>query len=489
MFTVSNITKTFPGVKALNAVDLIIHPGEIHAICGENGAGKSTLMNILTGNTQPDSGNIIIDNQPVVIQNPQQAFDLGIAIVHQHLSLVDSLSVAENIYANQQPANAFGFIKFDELHALAAALLETLGMSNIQPTTIVSQLSPAQKQMVEIAKALSRKPSVLILDEPTASITEKESKTLFTILRKLKAQNIAILYISHRLEEIFLLADKITVLKDGTSQGTFPVAVLTKDNLITKMVGRTLKTVNPTSSIQQEVLLEVKNLSGQKFTNISFTLRRGEILGFAGLIGAGRSEIARAIFGADPAEGGEVWMKNVRLAINHPADAIDYGIAYVAEDRKSQGLFPMMSVRDNVVAASLPQAVEGKFYSESAARKMAMTSKDDLRIATPDVSQQVINLSGGNQQKVVLAKWLWTHPEILMVDEPTHGIDVGAKYEIYEILKSLASTGKGIIMISSDMPELLGICDRIIVIKSGKIAGSLLRDEASEEKIMSLAAN
>ncbi|MEO8470589.1 MAG: sugar ABC transporter ATP-binding protein [Chryseolinea sp.] len=482
------ISKTFPGVKALQGIDMLIHPGEIHAVCGENGAGKSTMMNILAGNLQPDAGRISINDQIVSLQSPQEAFEHGISIVHQHLSLVESLSIAENIFANQQPTNRFGFIQYKLLRQKTKVLLDQLDIQ-LDPTTTLSELSYAEKQMVEIAKALSKNPELFILDEPTASISAKETKILFNILKNLKQKGVAILYISHRLDEIFQIADRISILKDGKPQGTFPVAEISKELLIQKMVGRTLEETSDQSHRTGEVLLDVKNLSGEKFTNISFTLHCGEIIGLAGLIGAGRTEIARAIFGVEGKKGGEIIFKNESIVFDHPEEAIERGVAYVPEDRKHLGLFMDMSIRDNIIAASLKNARDGNLFSSAKATNMASSSKQSLNIATTGVDQIVRNLSGGNQQKVVLGKWLLTNPDVLIVDEPTHGIDVGARHEIYKILSKLASQGKGIIVISSDMAELLRLCDNIIVLKEGSKAGTLSRQDATEQKIMSLAAN
>ncbi len=484
-----NITKSFPGVKALDQVGFEVSSGEIHALCGENGAGKSTLMKILTGNLQPDSGAIYLEEKPIKIETPGQAFELGISIVHQHLSLSENLSVSENVFANAQPKTKFGLIDFKSLHSQTKHLLEEFNLEGIKPKTKVSQLSAPEKQVVEIAKALAKNPSLLILDEPTASLTEKESKLLFAILKKLKAQKVAIIYISHRLEEIFMLSDKISVLKDGIYQGTFKAQEMSEDILIRKMVGRDIEELKATSYVKDEVLLSVQNIFGQKFRNISFELKRGEILGLAGLVGAGRTEIARAIFGADAMAQGQISINGESLSYNHPQQAIAKGIAYVPEDRSSSGLFLEMTMDENIVSAHLPSAVGKRFYSKRKAKEIAGKSKIELKIATPDVSQKVINLSGGNQQKVVLAKWLNTAPEVLIVDEPTHGVDVGAKFEIYNILNSLVASGKGILMISSDMPELLGICDRILVVKNGSISGEVLKPDFSEEKIMALASN
>lgn len=487
--SIKNICKSFPGVKALDGVELNVLPGEIHALCGENGAGKSTLMNILAGNLQPDAGIIKINDELVNIDIPQTAFNLGVSIVYQHLSLVDNLNVAENIFANQQPTNKFGIIRFNELYQQTTLLLQQLNLSEINPRMLVSKLSPAQKQLVEIAKALAKKPAIFILDEPTASLTEKETNALFSILQKLKNQGVAIIYISHRLEEIFLLADRISILKDGKYQGTFLQKDITKDGLIKRMVGRELVTAKRASHLQTEVLLSVKNLCAKRFNDISFQLHRGEILGLAGLVGAGRTEIVRAIFGADDFVSGEVILKNEKLHISHPFQSISKGMAFVPEERKSLGLFADMSIQDNIISGKLSNALVGRWYNHNRVKQLALTSKDKLNIVTPGVQQKVNNLSGGNQQKVVLAKWLLTNPDVLIIDEPTVGIDVGAKFEIYEILKSLAEAGKGIIIVSSDLPELLGICDRILVIKKGLLVGELLHADATEEKIMALASN
>jgi ABC-type sugar transport system ATPase subunit len=330
---------------------------------------------------------------------------------------------------------------------------------------------------------------IFILDEPTASLTEKETKTLFAILRTLRDKGVSIIYVSHRIEEVFQLADRITILKDGKFQGTFLKEDLTHDQLINRMVGREIAALKTESHVREKVLLDVTGLRGKRFNNISFQLKAGEILGIAGLVGAGRTELARAIFGADEILSGHIVLKDKPFKPSHPSDAVAKGLVYVPEERKSLGLFQEMTVQDNIISGNLKNALEGNFYSYAKANRLAGEAKDKLRIATPSVEQKVVNLSGGNQQKVVLSKWLLTNPDVLIVDEPTHGIDVGAKFEIYEILKALASQGKGIIMISSDLPELLGISDRILILKRGTIAGILSRSEATEERIMSLASN
>ena len=487
--SLKQIHKSFPGVRALRGVDLEVLPGEVHALCGENGAGKSTLMNILAGNMQPDGGKITINGEVLVIGSPRESFQLGIATVHQHLSLTDTLSVAENVYANTQPVNRCGIIQYGELFRRTRVLLEQLGVEHIDPRTVVATLSAAERQMIEIAKALSKHPSVLILDEPTASLTERETRKLFSILNDLKSDNISIIYISHRLDEIFLLADRITVLKDGQYQGTFAKEQLSKEELIRKMVGRDIEQVKTSVSTKEEIALSVQSLTGRGFNNITFNLYKGEILGLSGLVGAGRTEIARAIFGADKIISGAISVSDKIVDVTHPADAIRHRIAYVPEERKKLGLFPEMTIEENIVVSASKKVVTGGFYDATTSRSFANAMKEKLRIAAPDVTTKAGRLSGGNQQKVLLAKWLLTDPDILIVDEPTHGIDVGARFEIYTILQSLAASGKSILMISSDLPELLGICDRIIVIKEGTIAGEFPSTEATEEKIMALATN
>ncbi|RDC62826.1 sugar ABC transporter ATP-binding protein [Adhaeribacter pallidiroseus] len=482
------ISKYFPGVKALEAVSFDLQPGEVHALCGENGAGKSTLMNILTGNLQPDAGTILLHGQPTRINGPAHAAELGIAIVYQQLSLTDALSVAENIFANQQPRNAWGFIQYAKLYGQTRALLQDLQIDYIQPKQLVADLSPAEKQMVEIAKALAKKPRILLLDEPTASITARETKTLFTLIKNLKKEGKSIIYISHRLPEIFEIADRVSVLKDGHYQGTQPIAAVTPENLIRLMVGRDLLGHDQASGATNQELLRVVNLAGPGFANLNFTLHKGEILGLAGLIGAGRSEMAQTLFGYLPRQQGQVFINGQEVFIHHPAEAIAAGMGYVPEERKSQGLFLDRTITENVVAANLAAAAPSGYFDFRIAQTLALEYKEKLQIATPHVQQVVRNLSGGNQQKVVLAKWLLTNPEVLLVDEPTHGIDVGAKSEIYQLLRQLATAGKGILLISSELPELLALADRILVIRQGTIRGELPGCQTTEEEIMALAS-
>ncbi len=481
---IENISKRFPGVNALTDVSFTVEPGEVHALCGENGAGKTTLMSILSGNLRADSGIIRLDNKEIMLKSPRDAFSHGIAIVHQHLSLVESLNVAENIFANDHPVNAIGVIRRAELYLRAERLLEWLDIP-LKPRTPVSRLSPAEKQLTEIAKALARKPRILILDEPTAALTDRETSKLFRLITRQRQEGVSIIYISHRLHEIEAIADSVSVLKDGRFQGTFRRDEVTRAGLIRAMVGRELSAVNRGNTTSTEVALKIENLSAPGLKNVSFKLLKGEILGLAGLAGAGRTEIAKAIFGFNRSKG-SVTLNGKRVSIRNPADALRLRLAYVPEERKSSGLFEGMSVLDNMLSAKL-EVLPDHLYRKNLLLGEAGRIRDALRIATPNMNQKVLYLSGGNQQKVVLARWLLTEPEILIVDEPTHGVDVGAKNEIYGILSDLAARGKSIVMISSELPELLALCHRILVVKTGTIVGELSGEEATEEKIMQLA--
>ncbi|MFN7115735.1 MAG: sugar ABC transporter ATP-binding protein [Saprospiraceae bacterium] len=463
----SNISKRFGKVIALQDVSLEVQKGEVHALCGENGAGKSTLMNIIAGNLQPDTGEILLEVNgnftTHIIKNPAEAQVKGIGIVHQELSLVNDLTVAENIFANRLPVNKFGWVNEKQLFTQTQALLQILKITSISPNTPVRQLSAAQKQMVEIAKALSLQPSLLILDEPTASLTDHETEILFTIIQQLKSQGVTIIYISHRLAEIFRIADRITVLKDGQFQKTLYAAQTNSDELIQLMVGRDIKQADYQAAIQAEILLQVKNLSNKKIKNITFQVNKGEIVALTGLVGSGRTEIARAIFGADRVENGQIILDNVNITPRHPAEAIRYGIAYLTEDRKENGLFLDMDIMENVISAAPEKAYMKTGFQVNKAAQIAEDYKAQLNIITPSVRQKVRNLSGGNQQKVVIAKWLLTDPKLLIADEPTHGVDVGAKFEIYKLLRQMAQQGTGILLISSELPEVLHLADRIII--------------------------
>jgi len=491
-----SIGKRFPGVRALDNVHFDVRAGEVHALLGENGAGKSTLMKILCGVYQPDEGEILLHGARAVIRDPHDARAYGIAIVHQELSLFPNLSVAENIFVGSQPVS--GPLRFIDRRASIRAARAHLAPFDVRLdlSAPAGLLSVAQQQVVEIAKALALRARILVLDEPTSALTARETEQLFALVRRLKAQGLAIVYISHRMEEIFEIAYRATVLRDGQFVGAVAVVGTTPDALIRMMVGRQLEQLYGQGGAgggegggEGGDVLRVEGLSAAgRFRDVTFTLRRGEILGFAGLIGAGRSEVARAIFGADRRDTGRVYVDGRAVEIRSPADAMRRGIAYLSEDRQGDGLFLRMSVRQNVTVTHLKRLSRVGLMSRARESRESLSYVRQLRIRTPGVEQQVMNLSGGNQQKVMLARWLAIHPKVLIADEPTRGVDVGAKAEIYELLHALAAEGLGIILISSEMPEVLGMSDRILVMREGRVAGELAGAAATEEAIMALCA-
>jgi ribose transport system ATP-binding protein len=485
-----NIVKRFPGVLALNGVSLSLNGGEVHAVCGENGAGKSTLMKVISGQLTPDEGTITYLGEARAFKSVCEAEAVGIAIIHQELNLVPHLSVAENVYLAREPVT-FGFINQRKLLADTRQCLSRLGV-DIDPRTLVNKLSVAQQQMVEIAKALSLNAKVLILDEPTSSLTETETAQLFRIIKELKAQGVGMLYISHRLDEMQHIVDRVTVMRDGCYVSTSLFCETTVDRIVADMVGRSLKDKFPprTSVPTQEVLLKVSNFSRKgAFQSINFELRKGEILGFAGLMGAGRTEIARAVFGADPVDEGTLELLGNAVTIKKPQDAIRHGIAYLSEDRKSDGLALKMSLASNITLANMDAVCNRfgfiRFEDEDKAARQYMAS---LGIRTPSPHQVTRLLSGGNQQKVVIGKWLFRDSRILFFDEPTRGIDVGAKYAIYELMDTLAARGIGVVLISSELPELLGMSDRILVFHEGRAMGELDARNTTQEEIMHYAS-
>lgn len=484
------VTKQFPGVLALDKVGLDLRRGEVHAVCGENGAGKSTLMKIISGQYQPDGGTLTYKGEVRQFASSMDAQGVGIAIIHQELNLVPHLTVAENIYLAREPKRGW-FIDKKKLIADAQACLTRLGV-DIKPEVQVRTLSVAQCQMVEIAKALSLDAEVLIMDEPTSSLTESETSLLFKIIRELKAAGVGIVYISHRLDEMREIVDRVTVLRDGRYVSTKNFADTSVDEIVAAMVGRSLEEKFPerTRKPCEEVLFRVEGLTRKGvFSDVSFSLRRGEILGFAGLMGAGRTEVARAIFGADPLDAGQVFMGDKPLTIRTPRDAIDQGIAYLSEDRKSQGLATKMSVVSNMTMAN-PSAVANRFGFIDFVREAAIAKQyiETLNIKTPSEHQVVKLLSGGNQQKIVIGKWLFRKSQILFFDEPTRGIDVGAKFAIYQLLDELASQGIGVVLISSELPEILGMTDRVAVFHEGRLTGVLETVATSQEEIMHYAS-
>jgi len=486
---VQNITKVYPGVTALDDVSLQIKKGEIHALVGENGAGKSTLIKILSGSVKATKGNFSVRGELANFTSPIDAIDKGISVVHQELKLVDTLTVAENIFLGRpQSSGKLGLFDRKKQNREARELLDSLNC-DLDETVYVKKLSVAQKQMVEICKALSLNAEIIIMDEPSASLTDNELEVLFDTLKMLRRKKVTIIYISHRLEEIFRLADRVTVLRDGKKIETLPVDAVDRRKLIELMVGRTVENEYPKKKVPiGDVLLEVEGLSRKGvFDNISFKLHRGEILGIAGLVGAGRTELVRAIFGADKKTAGVVKVHDKKVDINHTYQAIAQRMGLVPEERKTQGVVLGMSVKENISLAGMDNALKRGLISKKKETDLAQKYIEMLQIATPDEKRMVKNLSGGNQQKVVLAKWMAVDSDILIFDEPTRGVDVGAKAEIYSLLTDIVSQNKGIIMVSSDLPELIGMCDRILVMQEGRITGEVSAEEASQEKIMEYA--
>jgi len=486
LLEMKGIGKSFPGVKALQGVSLTVREGQVHALLGENGAGKSTLIKILSGAYSRDEGEILFEGRPVAIRGPEDAQALGISTIYQEFNLAKDLTVAENIFLGQLPRKGLR-VDWEAARQRARALLGRLG-SSISPDAVVSTLAVAQQQLVEIAKALNRKTRILIMDEPSAVLGEGDLEHLFQVVRSLQAQGIGIVYISHRMREIFELADEVTILKDGRYVATKQVAGTTMDELVRLMIGRDLKDAYPPRQAQPgEVVLEVKNLRRAKLVHdVSFQVRAGEIVGFAGITGSGRTEVVRALFGADPHHG-ELTVSGTPYRASSPTEAIRRGIALVNEDRKAHGLFLKLDVTVNTTISALKGLCRLGVISRARENALVQKMIQDLRIKTPDARFLVLNMSGGNQQKVILARWLSLAPKVLIMDEPTRGIDVGAKSEIYAIMNELTARGVGIIMISSELPEVLGMSDRVMVMREGTIVGQLQRSEASEEAIMKFA--
>ncbi|WP_416261460.1 sugar ABC transporter ATP-binding protein [Gibbsiella quercinecans] len=487
----SHITKRFPGVLALSNVNFTLRKGEVHALLGENGAGKSTLMKILSGVYQPDEGDIVFEDKTVSFTNPLSAQNAGITIIHQEFNLFPELTVEENIFIGREFCKNNRW-RLDEKQQRQAAteILKKLNL-NISPDTLVADLTVAQQQMVEIAKAISVNAKILIMDEPTAALTETEIESLFQVTRLLKEQGTGIVYISHRLEELALIADRATVMRDGQYIDTVDYDSVKISDLIAMMVGRDLGNIYPRreACAHQTPVLEVRGLARKGVLNdITFTLHRGEILGFAGLMGAGRTELARAIFGADHIDAGSIKLNGKETVIKDIPNAIQQGISYLTEDRKKEGLALGLSVERNIMLGNYPEYSDR--FGNVDTKRCQQTSVEQvkaLRIKTPHLEQAALNLSGGNQQKIIIARWVCKDTDILIFDEPTRGIDVGAKLEIYELMNRLVAKGKSIIMISSELPEVLGMCDRILVMRNGRITGELHADNATQEKIMQYA--
>ena len=489
ILTMKGIDKSFPGVHALDHVDLEIRKGEVLALMGENGAGKSTLMKVLTGSYTKDSGTITYEGKEVEFHNTREAQDAGIVIVHQELNMLSHLTVAQNIFIGREPKKGFG-IDDKKMVEESRKLFQRLNI-DIDPTETMGNLTVGKQQMCEIAKAISHQAKVIIFDEPSAALTESEIEELFKIIRDLRDQQLGIVYISHRMDEIKVITDRVTVMRDGTYVGTLITKECTKEDIINMMVGRVIYEDPKTESTVPKgapVVLKVENLNaGKMVQNVSFELRKGEILGFSGLMGAGRTETARALFGADPKESGDIYINGQKVIINNPQDAVKHGIGYLSEDRKRYGIVVQKTVAENTTMADLDEFTSGIFINKKKENEVAQKYVESLATKTPSVDQLVVNLSGGNQQKVVIAKWLTRNCDILIFDEPTRGIDVGAKNEIYKLMNRLAAEGKAIIMISSEMTEILRMSDRIVIMCEGKITGELDISEATQENIMNLA--
>lgn len=484
-----DISLVFPGVKALDNVNLTIHEGEIHILLGENGAGKSSLVKTLCGVYKQSQGTMLFDGEPYAPQNPLAAISQGVRVVYQEFNLLPYLSIAENIFFEKLPQKG-GLVDFKRLYDDAKILMAKVGLDNISPRTAVENLGVAQMQLVEIAKALSGDSRVLILDEPTATLMPGEIDTLFDLLKKLKSEGVSIIYISHRLNEIFRIGDRVTVLRNGQMVGTHPASELDIPTIVKMMVGRTMESEYPfdDSVIPAGPLLEVKNLlyKGNPHPK-SFTLRKGEILGIAGLVGSGRTETMRALFGADLKEGGQIFLNGEELQIDSPKDAVKNGLCLLTEDRKEQGLILEMSCVENTTITDLKSVSKNGFIDKNLERIATEKQIKEMNIKTPGIDQKALHLSGGNQQKILIGKWLYRDSEVFIFDEPTRGIDVGAKYEIYLLLWKLAAMGRGIIMVSSDLPELIGVCHRIMVFSDGNITGELDREDFDPESILKLS--
>lgn len=488
------ISKSFPGVKALDRVDLTLNRGEVLGLVGENGAGKSTLMKIMTGVYEADTGEILIDGQKVSINDPEHARELGLSIIYQELSMVENLTVAENIFLAREFTGRFGFVDSQKMNREAARVLDILHL-DIDPTTPVRDLSVGQKQMIEIAKAISGNSKIIVMDEPTASLSHHEAETLLAQVKRLREKGIGIVYITHRLEEVFDIADRVTVLRDGRTVETRPIGEVNREYLVRKMVDRELSQLygEHICRATDEIVLSVQGLNPKRPTprnarikDINFDLKAGEILGFFGLVGAGRTEIMEMLFGMAPYQG-EIRIGGERVDITEPSKAIELGLGFVTEDRKEQGLVLNMTVRENFSLTHLGDYCTFDFVNESKEGEACEVYVRDLGIKTPSIEQKAKNLSGGNQQKIVIAKWVARNPRILIVDEPTRGIDIGAKAEVHSLLRRVAEKGVGIIMISSDLPEVLAVSDRIVILKEGRISGELERANADQERVMELA--
>ncbi len=490
LLELKGITKRFPGVLALDNVNLELRSGEVHVLMGENGAGKSTLMKVIDGLYTPEEGQMFLYGEETRNSSPLEAMEKGIAMIHQELNTVLDMTVAENTFLGREIGKGIFFSR-KEMNKQTEIALSELGV-NIPPNSIMRNLSVAKRQMVEIAKAISLNARILIMDEPTSAITDKEVDALFKVIEMFKAKGVGIIYISHKMNEIFRIADRITVLRDGKTVGTYNASDIDNDKLISLMVGREIADVFPPRSEQHlgEIALEVNDLSdGQNFSNASFSLKKGEILGLAGLMGAGRSELAETIFGMRKHTSGSIKINGQSITIKHPKDAIGAGVALITEDRKHTGLNLKTSVKKDMSIVNLSKFCKwGTFVSDKDENKIVDEYIERLKVKTPSRNQSIKNLSGGNQQKVIIARWLIGAPDVFILDEPTRGIDVGAKYDIYVLINELAALGKAVLMISSELPEIIGVCDRVLVMHEGKIKGELNKNEMTQPAIMAFAS-
>ncbi|SQE95378.1 ribose import ATP-binding protein RbsA [Streptococcus equi subsp. zooepidemicus] len=481
------ISKSFGTNKVLEKIDLVLHSGQVHALMGENGAGKSTLMNILTGLFPASSGTIVIDGVEKQFSNPQEAEAFGISFIHQEMNTWPDMTVLDNLFLGREIKGVFGLLDQKAMKEKAKRAFDRLGIS-IPLDLPIGSLSVGQQQMIEIAKSLLSEVSLLVMDEPTAALTDRETESLFQMIASLKKEGVGIVYISHRMEEIFRVTDLITVMRDGIVVDTKPTAETNPAELVKKMVGRDIDDYYPAKAAELgELVFEVENLSGECFKDISFQVRRGEILGFSGLMGAGRTEVMRAIFGLDKRTAGRIRLNGQDIRVTNPVQAIRAGIGFLTEDRKEEGLILDFSIKDNMTLPSHKDFSKNGFFDDKTSRDFVQKMIDRLRIKSGRPEMVVGNLSGGNQQKVVLAKWIGIAPKVLILDEPTRGVDVGAKREIYQLMNELAERGVPIVLVSSDLPEVLGVSDRIVVMHEGRITGELSRGEATQEKVMQLA--
>lgn len=485
---INDVSKSFPGVQALEKATLKVKKGSVHALVGENGAGKSTLIKIINGIYSCDSGDIIYKSEKIVPLSPKHMLDMGVATIHQELSPVLEMSIAENIFLAREPKTISGSVNFKKMYRDTQELMDKFGLK-YNPKSKMKELTISDMQLIEIVKAVSRNASLVIMDEPTSSITETETKMLFEHIRALKSQNVSVIYISHKIDEIFEICDEVTIFRDGRWVETSDVKSIDKKTIIELMVGREISDVYPKEEVEiGKTVLEIVNLSKKdKFKNVNFSISRGEIVGFAGLVGAGRTELFRAVFGLDSYDSGEIVIESKHIKKHNVSEAIENNIVMTPEDRKSEGLVLCRSIKENISLASLKDYLHLGMINSKKENKKVNEMVQKLSIKLSSLAAECTSLSGGNQQKVVLAKWLLVNPTLLILDEPTRGIDVGAKYEMYKIMCALARQGCAIIMISSELPEIIGMCDRVVVMSGGEITGELMRDELTQEKIMTLA--